>query len=517
MTTTAPLRLAIARQPQPGWRRPRSWARRHRTSLVICGALLIVVGAVNLWNLQGWPGYLDDDEGTYVAQAWAVIHLRHLAPYTYWYDHPMGGWLLMAGYLWLTDGFARYPMAVMAGREFMWVITIVSSGLMYWLARRFSLSRGASAVAVVLFGLSPLAIYFHRMVWLDNIGTMWMLAALIVAASPRRSVGTAIWSALLMAAAFWSKETMLLFAPAWMVILWRGSGPRHRGFWLALSVFSTVGVAGYLLLAALRGELFQGPGHVSLIWAIKWQLFERASSGSIFNHHSQTWGLAKLWYGQDPWLVAGGLTAAAAASFIRRLWPVVLAIAIQVLALIRGGYTPYAFIIAALPFLALAVAGVLDTLWRSHRKATKYLGRGLTLASAACFVALIGPSWAKSMVAHSHVSGQATTMAAERWVELHVPAGEVVAVNDYMWVDLETYGDIPLWVWKIDLDPWVMTHVLPHGWKSISYVVWTPGPTGLSQGELPTLTQALRHGVIVKQFGSAANPDSLIQIYEVKQ
>jgi len=517
MTTTT--RLATVSQPQPRWGKPRSWARRHRPGLAICGALLIIVGAVNLWNLQGWPGYLDDDEGTYIAQAWAVIHLHHLAPYTYWYDHPMGGWLLMAGYLWLTGGFARYPMAVMAGREFMWAITIVSCGLLYCLARRFSLSRWASAVAVVLFGLSPLAIYFHRMVWLDNIGTMWMLGALVVAASPRRSVGTAIGSALLMAAAFWCKETMLLIAPAWMVIVWRGSGPRHRAFWLALSVFATVGVAGYLLLAALRGELFAGPGHVSLIWAIKWQLFGRASSGSIFNHHSQTWGLAKLWYHQDPWLVAGGLTAAAAASFIRRLWPVVLAVAIQILVLIHGGYTPYAFIIAALPFLVLAVAGVLDTLWRSpHRTATKYLGRGLALTSAACFVAVIAPSWARSMVSDSRVSGQAATMAAEQWVELHVPAGDVVALNDYMWVDLRTHSKVhPLWVWKIDLDPWVMTHVLPHGWKSINYVVWTPGPTGLSPGELPTLAQALRHGAVVKQFGSSANPDRLIQIYEVKQ
>ena len=37
-----------------------------------------------------------DDEGTYASQAWSVTHLRALAPYTYWYDHPPLGWLVLA-------------------------------------------------------------------------------------------------------------------------------------------------------------------------------------------------------------------------------------------------------------------------------------------------------------------------------------------------------------------------------------------------------------------------------------
>ena len=46
-----------------------------------------------------------------------------------------------------------------------------------------------SAVAVLLFGLSPIAQYFHRMVSLDNIETVWVLAALVAATSTRARLG----------------------------------------------------------------------------------------------------------------------------------------------------------------------------------------------------------------------------------------------------------------------------------------------------------------------------------------
>ena len=51
----------------------------------------------------------------------------------------------MAGYFWVTDALHRYPAAVMAGREFMWVVNAVACGLLYIPARRMSMSRAASA------------------------------------------------------------------------------------------------------------------------------------------------------------------------------------------------------------------------------------------------------------------------------------------------------------------------------------------------------------------------------------
>ena len=239
--------------------------------LAVIGGLLIIVAAANAWNLMGWPLWHDDDQGTYVAQARAVIMpSHHIAHYTYWYDHTPGGWALMGVYFWVTDALGRYPLAVMAGREFMWEINLVGSAALYVLARRLNMRRASAAAAVVLFGLSPLAIFYHRMVFLDNIATVFLLVALALAASPRRSLGTVIGGAACMSAAFWSKETVALMVPAWLWIVWRHSDRRHRGFWVAGAVFFLTSVVGYPLFALLRNELFPGKGHVSLIWSLKW-------------------------------------------------------------------------------------------------------------------------------------------------------------------------------------------------------------------------------------------------------
>ena len=74
-------------------------ARRGRrwTGAVLLAVLLLATGLLHGWNMYQSPGTtVTDDEGTYVAQAWALLHLGQLADYTYWYDHPPVGWMLLA-------------------------------------------------------------------------------------------------------------------------------------------------------------------------------------------------------------------------------------------------------------------------------------------------------------------------------------------------------------------------------------------------------------------------------------
>src|SRR5215471_4587267 len=190
------------------------WLHRHGTGAALLIAVLVITGLASAWNLQGWPGRVNDDEGTYVAEAWAMLAEHHLSHYTYWYDHPPLGWALIAGWAWLTDGFHRDPSAVMLGREVMWLANLVSCALLYLVARRLGMRRAFAAAAVLLFGLSPLAIYYHRMVFLDNLAAMWLLAALAIAASPRRSLAAALWSGVCFAIAALTKETVVLLLPA---------------------------------------------------------------------------------------------------------------------------------------------------------------------------------------------------------------------------------------------------------------------------------------------------------------
>jgi 4-amino-4-deoxy-L-arabinose transferase-like glycosyltransferase len=208
------LRSAQAAPSSTRQSRLRSWLSVHRASLCLVLVLLGVVGLAMAWNLQGFPGSVNDDEGTYVAEAWAMVYPHHLSHYTYWYDHPPLGWATIAAWAWMTDGFHRVARAVMVGREVMWLATLVSCAMIYVLARRLRFRRVSAAAAVLLFGLGPLDIWYHRMVSLDNLATMWTLAAFAVAASRRRSLAAAFGSGFCFAAATLSKETIVLLVPA---------------------------------------------------------------------------------------------------------------------------------------------------------------------------------------------------------------------------------------------------------------------------------------------------------------
>src|SRR5215203_537592 len=142
------------------------------------------LGVVHARGMSSSPAWFDD-EGTYVAQAWAVQTWHELAHYTYWYDHPPLGWLLIAAWTWPTHGFDR-TWSVVTGRELMLVVHVVSCLLVYVLARRLGLRRGFAALGVASFSLSPLGLHYQRMVLLDNIALAWLLAAFVLAASPGR-------------------------------------------------------------------------------------------------------------------------------------------------------------------------------------------------------------------------------------------------------------------------------------------------------------------------------------------
>ena len=167
-----------------------------------------------------------DDEGTYVSQAWAVDNMHALAPYTYWYDHPPLGWIMLAGWTDIIPAFTAHTSAIIAARWFMLVVFVASCWCLYSVARRLGLSRAACAVAVVLFGLSPLAVHCRRMVLLDNLAVVWLLAGFALALSQRRHLFTFACSGVCMALACLTKETFLLFVPALALLVWqRADGP----------------------------------------------------------------------------------------------------------------------------------------------------------------------------------------------------------------------------------------------------------------------------------------------------
>jgi len=337
------------------------------------------------------------------------------------------------------------------------------------------------------------------------------------AASRRRSLSATVWSGACFAAATWGKETIALLLPALLWMLGQHLGQHAarpiRRKYVRVFLIVYAGIVGlYPLLAVVKGELLPGRGHVSLLGEIYFQLAGRASTGSLLDPHSGTYAQAREWVLIDPWLTVGGAVTVAGAVFIRRCRPVALAFGIQLLYLVKGGYVPYAYVTAMLPFAALLVAGVLDWCWHQHGHRARRLGlRSLVLAAAALCAAVVLPAWGRSMAAQAKVNGFAAQDAAVAWVASHVPSGDVVVCDDYIWPDLKLRTRAtPAYLWTIDYDPAVMRTLLPDGYQDVAYIVLDPASplTYTALPGRPTLVAALKHSVVIVKFGD-------INVYEV--
>ncbi|MFD0597800.1 hypothetical protein ACFQZ4_40500 [Catellatospora coxensis] len=115
--------------------------RRLRSpgSLLVTGVTAIVL-FVHAWNITGFPA-ASDDEGTYLAQAWAVQQGLGLGHYTYWYDHPPLAWIQLAALSWLPAALSD-GLAVPTGRYAMLAVTAAILLLTYLLGRRLGCPAG---------------------------------------------------------------------------------------------------------------------------------------------------------------------------------------------------------------------------------------------------------------------------------------------------------------------------------------------------------------------------------------
>lgn len=489
----------------------RSSLRVHQRSLILLAVLLLAVGIAHALNMAGWPGRVNDDEGTYVAQAWAVLYQNTLAHYTYAYDHPPLGWIVIALYAWVSDGFDRTTTALMVGRELMLIVNLVSSGLVFMLARRLQLSRTFAAVAVILFAFSPVALQYHRMVFLDNLAIAWALAALVFAASPRRSLAAAVGCGVTFGCAVLTKETIAILLPVLIWTLVQNTDKRTRRWNLSVAGCTMFGIGFfYPLFSILKKEFVEGPGHVSLLGALRWQLFERVGSGSLFDPASDTYVLARSWLELDPWLLLVGTALVPVGLCVKRLRPVALAMLLQVAVMFRGGYLPYPYVITLLPFAALLIAGVAHSAWRvwqSQRDAdlplrpTRAAAGAVALLSAGLVVYSAVPGWAGVLRESTTVDLSKPPMQATEWITQNIPKDAVIIVDDYVWPDLALRGfENQIWSYKADLDPEVRANLLPNGWASADYVALDRHADS-TLNELPTVVEAIEHSDIVASFG----------------
>src|SRR2546430_2091445 len=125
----------------------------HPETLWIAAIALVAALAHGI-NMLNYPLYLMD-EGTYTADAWAVLREARLEPYTYTYGHAPAGWFLIAAWTVLTGGFHTFGPAIDSGRVLMLILQVGSTCMLYHIARSISHGISVASATCLIFALSP--------------------------------------------------------------------------------------------------------------------------------------------------------------------------------------------------------------------------------------------------------------------------------------------------------------------------------------------------------------------------
>lgn len=486
--------------------------RRSARAAVL--AVLALLALVLLTGVTRWPGLTSDDEGTYAAQAWAVLNEGALAHYTYWYDHPPLGWLQLAVLSLVLGPFVDTGTSVTDARVLVLVPSLVTLGLLYPLGRRLGLRRPAALAAMLLLGLSPLGLAYLRTAHLDTLALPWLVAAFALAATPRSRLWSYAGSGACFAVAVLTKETVLVLLPALALQVWQTCDRRTRAF--CVTAFTVV-LAGiglvYPLYAVLKGELLPGEDHVSLIEAIAFQLAGRASTGSLLDASSASAVLLRGWLAVDPWLLLAGVVLVPVGLAVRRLRPVALAALLVVLFALRPGYLPGMYVTVLLPFAAVLAAGLADAAVGQVRglRGPALARPAVALVAVAAVLALVAPSWAQGLRAATTQDDLLPYRQVVADLQERVEPDDRVLVDDTLYVDLVEEGLEPqtgaVWFFKVDRednpDPTILGE-LPGGWRSFDYVVSTPVVrlALADQDGLNETREALANSRVLEVFGS---------------
>lgn len=529
------------------------WLARHHEGLWIA-LILLVATLTHAINMFHFP-YYETDEGTYMAQAWAVVTQGRLAPYTYIYDHAPLGWIQIAAWAVLTGGFDTFGMAVESGRVLMLVFQIGSTLMLYRIARSLTGSITTASIVSLLFALSAYGLLYHRRVLLDNVATFWMLLGIMLLVAGRSSL-TRVWlSACALGVSVLSKEVTIVVVPVLACLIFFHTHRAQRWFaaigWTAIV---TLLVSAYPLLAILKSELLPTgwlPGdsteHVSLIGTLQWQA-SRAKDGGMIDAGSKFWLLTKIWVRDEPLLVLGGTLSALVSLLAIRRRPVVGLMGAATLALWvflgRGGEILPFYLLPALPLLALNLGLILDLVTRRAQAALERSGRGLgrmvgrsvrPVTAGLCLSCLLAgytsPNLGietRSAASTGYVLGslpwKSEQSVAQKqaldWIRANIAPGSSMIIDNYMWTDLRKGGDFGRahWYWKVELDPEIKQGVFLGDWRYVDYIVTTGQLLTDTQVEnLELVAQALAHSTPLVRFNTGGWPIEIRRVNKLQQ
>jgi 4-amino-4-deoxy-L-arabinose transferase-like glycosyltransferase len=454
------------------------------------------------YHLFEYPLY-STDEGIYVERAWGVIREGRLSPETYYYDHAPGGWILLAFWEFLLPGhFETFGNPVNSGRVLTLLLHAASVFFLFQIARKLSGgSLLAPTIACFLFNFSPLAIYYQRMILLDNIMVFWVLLSIYLLLRRESQLFTGMLSGVAFGISVVTKENAIFFAPSIFYLLSRrAKADPNRRFAMTLWLFMAIApILIYFLLAILKGELLptgldfnlnEPPqGHVSLLYELWYQIHR--NQGTLFSPGSF---LYTAWLPKDTFLLAAGTAAMLVNLGLgwrdRQRDPGLLVAATLALEiafyLVRGSVILDFYVIPLIPLYALNIGLLAD---RVLKRLPRPAARVAAPAFSACLAALLLLPSGGYLLTHGQ-RGQLqsadvyylplTYLQQEQiaWIRQHISPDDKIITDDDIWValhDIKPYYPYAWSHWNAASDPQVRNNIFGAKWQNIDYIVLSNG------------------------------------------
>ncbi len=499
---------------------------------LVLGLVLVglVAHSLNMFNFPSLSRF--DDEGIYVSQAWSVLRMGQLSPYSYFYDHAPGGWLLLASWMGLTGGPLTFGSAIDSGRVFIMLLHVAMIPLLYAIARKLGCRVGAATLVVLLFSISPLAVMYQRLVLLDNIMMFWLLLSLNLLLDERGRLSRQVLSGVCFALAILSKETAAFVLPAFLFIVWQNRWQHHGGFKFLGWFLPMLTVASlYPLFALFKGELLPAgyslgffifnletpSDKISLLDALKWQA-SRGGNGEFWRL------LSGEWLKHDPVLVLGGMLAIGL-NLLRIFRGEKMAFATGLLGLLplyylaRGGLVFDFYVIFAIPFLALNL-GILISPFLAR------LPRQMAIAAVAIGVAALVGGYLGANTLQPLYTQQPDLARKEAltWIKQNLPADSRIVTRNDMWTDLHENGSGgPIFPnahshWKVALDPAVKDVIFHSDWHNLDYIIASNNfVEDMTDAKATMILDALNHASLIKSWESDGNKIELWKVNNGQQ
>jgi 4-amino-4-deoxy-L-arabinose transferase-like glycosyltransferase len=460
------------------------------------------------YHLFEYPLY-STDEGIYIERAWSIIREDRLSPQTYYYDHAPAGWIFIAAWEFLLPRhFETFGNPVNSGRALMLLLHLGSVYFLFEIARKFSGGLFAPVIATFFFNFSILAVYYQRMVLLDNIMVFWMLLSIWLLLRRKSHLFTGAWSGLTFGISVITKENAIFFAPSIFYLINRQTkGQSNHRFAMTAWLFAaSAPIVVYFLLATLKGELLPPgddfslthtpQGHVSLLYEMWYQIHR--NQGTLFSHGSSGF-LYSTWLPKDPFLLEAGTVAMAICIYLgwrdRERSPALLVagtLAFEIaFYLARGSVILDFYVIPLIPLYALCIALVADRIAKHAPAPARRLG--VPAFAGFCAALLFVPSGllpsggyflkhgSRGQLQLADVYNVPETFLQDEeiaWIRQHIPPSDHIITDEDIWVDLHDirpYYPYAQSHWNVAADPPVRRIFGNGNWQDIDYIVLSNG------------------------------------------